>query len=90
MARFEEAVGVDMILVATRRHTDLGYDTTLPVTMEDMLPSLPPSGVGPQHIRSRRYALHVLSDERGRSHLQRWRFIKEAGADAVKLEGAPK
>ncbi|HHY39492.1 MAG TPA: 3-methyl-2-oxobutanoate hydroxymethyltransferase [Clostridia bacterium] len=38
IARLEEEAGVDMILVGDSvGNTDLGYDSTLPVTMDEML-----------------------------------------------------
>ena len=84
-----DAAGVDILLVGDSvGMVVLGYESTLPVTMEDML----------HHtravVRARPRALvvadmpylsyHVSPEDTVRNA---GRFIKEAGADAVKLEG---
>ncbi|MDD8019772.1 MAG: 3-methyl-2-oxobutanoate hydroxymethyltransferase [Acidobacteriota bacterium] len=90
MAKILDESGVDIILVGDSvGMAVLGYETTLPVTMEAMI----------HHTRAvaraRKRAMVVgdmpflsfhlsLSD----SILNAGRFIKEAGADAVKLEGS--
>jgi 3-methyl-2-oxobutanoate hydroxymethyltransferase len=88
-ARLLDAAGVDVILVGDSVGNNvLGYDSTLPVTMEEML----------HHTRAvtrgARRALVVadmpyLSYQTGRRDAIRnaGRFLKEAGAAAVKLEG---
>lgn len=84
-----EAGGVDCLLVGdSLGNVVLGYDSTLPVTMEDMLHHARAVG------RARRHALlvadmpwlsyHVGVDDAVRNAA---RFVREAGADAVKLEG---
>jgi 3-methyl-2-oxobutanoate hydroxymethyltransferase len=89
-ARLADAAGVDIILVGdSAAMTILGYDSTLPVTMDEML--MLTRAVG----RVVRRALVVADmpfgayqpgeDEALRNAI---RFVKEAGADAVKLEGA--
>ncbi len=89
-ARILDESGIDIILVGdSLGMAVLGYETTLPVTMEAMIHHT-------QAVtRARRRALVIgdmpflsfhlsLSD----SIFNAGRFIKEAGADAVKLEGA--
>jgi 3-methyl-2-oxobutanoate hydroxymethyltransferase len=89
-AKILDENGIDIILVGdSLGMAVLGYETTLPVTMEAMIHHT-------QAVtRARRRALVVgdmpflsfhlsLSD----SLFNAGRFIKEAGADAVKLEGA--
>ncbi len=91
-ARILDAVGVDILLVGDSvGNTVLGYDSTLPVTMEEML----------HHTRAvaraARRALVVgdmpyLSFQTGRRDAVRnaGRFLKEGGAAAVKIEGGRK
>jgi len=88
-ARALDAAGVDILLVGdSLAMVVLGYESTLPVTMEEML----------HHTRAvaraRTRALVVgdmpwMSYHAGISEAvtNAGRFIKEAGADAVKLEG---
>lgn len=88
-ARLVDEAGVDIILVGdSLGMTVLGYETTLPVTMMDMLHHT--AAV----VRGTRRALvvadmpflsfQVSEDEAVRNA---GRFIKEAGAQAVKIEG---
>jgi len=88
-ARLLDAAGVDLILVGDSVGNNvLGYDSTLPVSMDEML----------HHTRAVargvRRALVVadmpyLSYQTGRRDAIRnaGRFLKEAGAAAVKIEG---
>ena len=84
-----EAAGVDALLVGDSvGMVVLGYDSTLPVTMEDMLHHAKAVG------RRRKEALLVvdmpwLSYHVGPSAavLNAARFVREARADAVKIEG---
>ena len=86
-----EAAGVDCLLVGdSLGMVVLGHDSTLPVTMEDMLHHARAVG------RARTAALLVadmpwLSYHVGEADAVRnaARFVREAGADAVKLEGGP-
>lgn len=84
-----EAAGVDVILVGdSLANVLLGYETTLPVTMDEML----------HHVkavaRSTRQAL-VVADlpflayqaDQAEALRNAGRFLKEGGAQAVKLEG---
>jgi 3-methyl-2-oxobutanoate hydroxymethyltransferase len=88
-ARLLDAAGIDLLLVGDSVGNNvLGYDSTLPVTMEEML----------HHTRAvargTRHALVVgdmpyMSYQTGRRDALRnaGRFLKEAGAAAVKIEG---
>jgi 3-methyl-2-oxobutanoate hydroxymethyltransferase len=88
-ARLLDEAGVDILLVGdSLGMVVLGYDNTLPVTMEEML----------HHTRAvrrgARRALVVADMPYGSFHLSAEdtlrnavRFVKEAGAEAVKLEG---
>jgi 3-methyl-2-oxobutanoate hydroxymethyltransferase len=90
--RVAEAGGVDCLLVGdSLGNVILGYDTTLSVTMEEMLHHARAVG------RARTRALLVadmpwLSYHLGRKDAVRnaARFVREAHADAVKVEGGAK
>lgn len=87
-----EAAGVDALLVGdSLGMVELGYESTLPVTMDDMIHHAKAVG------RRRREALLVvdmpwLSFHLGAHEAVRnaARFVREAGADAVKIEGGRK
>jgi len=89
MALLEDRAGIEIILVGdSLGMTVLGYDNTVPVTMEEMI----------HHTkavtRGTKYAL-IIGDMPFMSYntserdaiLNAGRFMKEGGADAVKLEG---
>jgi len=89
MALLEDRAGIDIILVGDSvGMTVLGYQNTLPVTMDEMI----------HHTkavtRGAKYAL-IIGDMPFMSYntserdaiLNAGRFMKEGGADAVKLEG---
>lgn len=91
-ARLVDEAGIDLILVGdSLAQVVLGYDNTLPVTMEEML----------HHTRAVRRAVkrallvadmpyasyHLEAEDALRNAA---RFIKEAGAEAVKIEGGAK
>ena len=88
-AALVDACGVDMILVGdSLGMVVLGYDSTVPVTMEEMLHHCRAAG------RGRRRALLVgdmpfMSYQTGvrDAVVNAGRFLKEGGCDAVKLEG---
>ena len=88
-ARLLDAAGVDVILVGDSLGNNvLGYDSTLPVTMDEMLHHTKAV------VRGTRHALVVadmpyLSYHTGKRDAIRnaGRFLKEAGAAAVKIEG---
>lgn len=88
MARLLDRAGIDVLLVGdSLGMVVLGYDSTVPVTMEDML----------HHTRAARRGapgaflvtdlpfLSFTSPEQAIANAGR--LLKEAGADAVKLEG---
>jgi 3-methyl-2-oxobutanoate hydroxymethyltransferase len=88
-ARLVDEAGIDMILVGdSLAQVMLGYESTLPVTMDEML----------HHTRAVRRAVKsamVIADmPYGAYHTDEKegvqnavRFVKESGAEAVKLEG---
>ena len=91
-ARLVDEAGIDIILVGdSAAMVVLGYDNTLPVTMDEML----------HHTRAVRRATkraflvadmpyasyHVTTKE---ALTNAARFVKEAGAEAVKVEGGQK
>ncbi|MCP2605337.1 3-methyl-2-oxobutanoate hydroxymethyltransferase [Candidatus Aminicenantes bacterium AH-873-B07] len=90
ITKIVEEAGVDLILVGdSLGMVMLGYENTLPVSMEEMIHHTKAVA------RARRKALIVgdmpflsyhLNIEQGLSNA--FRFIKEGGADAVKIEGA--
>jgi 3-methyl-2-oxobutanoate hydroxymethyltransferase len=88
-ARLLDEAGVDVLLVGdSLAMVVLGYESTLPVTMEEML--LCTKAVR----RGTRHALLVADMPYGSYHSDpaeavrhAVRFVKEAGAEAVKLEG---
>ncbi len=89
-ARIVDAAGIDLLLVGdSLGMAVLGYDSTLPVTLEEML----------HHTRAVRRGVHrallVADMPFGTYHADEaeairnaTRFVKEAGAEAVKIEGA--
>ena len=91
-ARLVDQAGIDMILIGdSLAQVVLGYESTLPVTMDEML----------HHTRAVRRAVksalliadmpfasyHAGLEDGVRNAL---RFVKESGAEAVKLEGGSK
>jgi len=91
-ARLVDEAGIDMILVGdSLAQVVLGYDSTLPVTVDEML----------HHLRAvrraTRRALLIADLPFGSYHLGEdqaletsIRFVKEGGAEAVKIEGGKK
>jgi 3-methyl-2-oxobutanoate hydroxymethyltransferase len=88
-ARIVEAAGVDLVLVGdSAANNVLGYDDTIPITVDEllMLASAVRRGLRtPLLIGDLPFGSYEASDEQAiaTSH----RFVKEAGCDAVKLEG---
>jgi len=88
-AKMADEAGVDLILVGdTLGMVILGYDSTLPVTVEDMIHH------GRAAVRGAKHA-HVVVDMPFGSYQGGWkqamknatRIMKETGAGSVKLEG---
>jgi 3-methyl-2-oxobutanoate hydroxymethyltransferase len=88
-ARLVDEAGADMILVGdTLGMVVLGYDSTLPVTMEDMIHHTKAA------VRGSKHAL-VVGDMPFMSYQTGWqdamrnaaRFLQETGCGVVKLEG---
>jgi 3-methyl-2-oxobutanoate hydroxymethyltransferase len=89
-ARLADAAGVDMILVGdSAAMVVLGYDSTVPATMEEMLfltRAVTRGARRPLVVADMPFGSFQTSDEEAMHNAIR--FVKEAGADAVKLEGA--
>jgi len=91
-ARLVDEAGIEMILVGdSLAQVVLGYESTIPVSVEEML----------HHVRAVRravrralliadlpYGAYHLSEEQGLATAVR--FLKEGGAEAVKIEGGRK
>jgi 3-methyl-2-oxobutanoate hydroxymethyltransferase len=89
-ARFAEDAGIDVILVGdTAAMVVLGHSSTVPVTVEEML-FLTRTVTGavrrPIVVGDLPFGSYQVSDEQAVETAVR--FVKEAGADVVKLEGA--
>jgi 3-methyl-2-oxobutanoate hydroxymethyltransferase len=90
-ARFAEDAGIDMLLVGdTAAMVVLGHEgTTLPVTMDEMLfltRAVARAARRPIVIADMPFGSYQVSDEEALRNAIR--FVKEARADVVKLEGA--
>jgi 3-methyl-2-oxobutanoate hydroxymethyltransferase len=92
VAKIVDESGVDMILVGdSLGMVVLGYENTIPVTMEEMIHHTKPV------VRASKRALVVgdmpyfsFHSTQEESIANASRFLKEAGASAVKIEGASK
>ena len=88
-AKYEEKAGVDMILVGdSLGMVTLGYDTTYPVTMEDMIIHSKAVRRGAPDtfvVGDMPYMSYQASNEEAVRNAGR--FTKEALCDAIKLEG---
>jgi 3-methyl-2-oxobutanoate hydroxymethyltransferase len=89
-ARLADAAGVDLILVGDSAADNvLGYDSTVPVTVDELVVLVRAVARGAEHavvIADMPFGSFQVSDETALANAVR--FVKEAGADAVKLEGA--
>ncbi len=87
-AEVAEAAGVDVVLVGdSAANTVLGYSSTVPVSVEEMLMLAAAARRGlrtPLLVGDLPFGSYEASDEQAIRTAQR--FIKEAGCDAVKLE----
>ena len=88
-AQAAEAAGVDMILVGdSGGMVQLGYETTNPVTMDEMIilsTSVRRGAPNTFIVGDMPQGSYEVSDEEAVKNAIR--FVKEAGVDAVKLEG---
>ncbi|MDR3675240.1 MAG: 3-methyl-2-oxobutanoate hydroxymethyltransferase [Acidobacteriota bacterium] len=88
-ARLVDDAGIEMILVGdSLAQTVLGYDSTVPVTVDEMLHHLRAVRRGVQRallIADMPFGSYHVSDDQALTNAIR--FIKEGGAEAVKLEG---
>jgi 3-methyl-2-oxobutanoate hydroxymethyltransferase len=88
--KIADAAGIDVVLVGdSAAMTVLGNDSTVPATMDEMLMLTRAAARGaerPLVVADMPFGSFQVSDEDAvRNGV---RFVKEAGADAVKLEGA--
>jgi 3-methyl-2-oxobutanoate hydroxymethyltransferase len=88
--RLADQAGADLVLVGdSAAMTVLGHDSTVPATMEEMLiltRAVTRGGNRPLVIADMPFGSFQVSAENAVENAIR--FVKEAGADAVKLEGA--
>jgi 3-methyl-2-oxobutanoate hydroxymethyltransferase len=88
--RLADEAGADLILVGdSAAMTMLGHDSTVPASMEEMLMltrAVTRGARRPLVIADMPFGSFQVSDEAAVENAIR--FVKEAGADAVKLEGA--
>jgi 3-methyl-2-oxobutanoate hydroxymethyltransferase len=89
-ARFADGAGIDIVLVGdSAAMVVLGHDSTVPATMEEMLVltrAVTRGARRPIVVADMPFGSFQVSDEDALGNAIR--FVKEAGADAVKLEGA--
>jgi 3-methyl-2-oxobutanoate hydroxymethyltransferase len=89
-ARLADEAGLDLVLVGdSAAMTVLGHDSTVPATMDEMVMLTRAAARGAQRpllIADMPFGSFQVSDEDALRNAIR--FFKEAGADAVKLEGA--
>jgi 3-methyl-2-oxobutanoate hydroxymethyltransferase len=87
--RLADAAGVDIVLVGdSAAMTVLGHDSTVPATMDEMLMLTRAAARGarrPLVVADMPFGSFQISDEEAVANAVR--FIKDAGADAVKVEG---
>jgi 3-methyl-2-oxobutanoate hydroxymethyltransferase len=87
-AQVAEEAGVDVVLVGdSGAMTVLGYPSTVPVTLDELLMLAAATRRGlstPFLVGDMPFGSYEVSDEQAVANAQR--FVKEAGCDAVKLE----
>jgi 3-methyl-2-oxobutanoate hydroxymethyltransferase len=88
--RLADEAGVELVLVGdSAAMTVLGHDSTVPATMDEMLVltrAVTRASLRPLVVADMPFGSYQVSDEEAVRNAIR--FVKEAGADAVKLEGA--
>ena len=88
-ARILDGAGLDVILVGdSAANVVLGYDSTLPVTMEEMLMLTAAVARGTRRamvVADMPFMSYQVSPEQALANAGR--FVKEAGAEGVKVEG---
>jgi 3-methyl-2-oxobutanoate hydroxymethyltransferase len=88
--RLADEAGIDLILVGdSAAMTVLGHDSTVPATMEELLvltSAVTRGAARPLVVADLPFGSYQVSDEQALENAIR--FVKDAGADAVKLEGA--
>ncbi|MEH0108790.1 3-methyl-2-oxobutanoate hydroxymethyltransferase [Tersicoccus sp. MR15.9] len=88
-AQVAEAAGVDVVLVGdSGAMTVLGYESTVPVTVDEMIMlgrAVRRGMTRPLHVADLPFGSYEASDELAVTTAQR--FVKETGCDAVKIEG---
>jgi 3-methyl-2-oxobutanoate hydroxymethyltransferase len=88
--RLADQAGTDLVLVGdSAAMTVLGHDSTVPATIEEMLiltRAVTRGAKRPLVVADMPFGTFQVSDEDATRNAIR--FVKEAGADAVKLEGA--
>jgi 3-methyl-2-oxobutanoate hydroxymethyltransferase len=91
-ARLADEAGIDFVLVGDSLGSYfLGYDNTLPVSMEEMLHHTRAVKRGVRYamvVADMPFGSYQVSVEEGVKNATR--FVKEAGAEAVKIEGGEK
>jgi 3-methyl-2-oxobutanoate hydroxymethyltransferase len=88
--RLADAAGVDLVLVGdSAAMTVLGHDSTVPATVDELIVltrAVTRGATRPLVVADMPFGSFQVSDEEALRNAIR--FLKEAGADAVKLEGA--
>jgi 3-methyl-2-oxobutanoate hydroxymethyltransferase len=88
--RLADAAGVDLVLVGdSAAMTVLGHDSTVPATVDELIVltrAVTRGATRPLVVGDMPFGSFQVSDEEALRNAIR--FVKEAGADAVKLEGA--
>ena len=88
--RLADAAGIDVILVGdSAAMVVLGHDSTVPATVEEMLVltrAVTRGATRPLVVADMPFGSFQISDEEALANAIR--FVKEGGADAVKVEGA--
>jgi 3-methyl-2-oxobutanoate hydroxymethyltransferase len=91
-ARIADEVGIDFVLVGDSLGSYLlGYENTLPVTLEEMLHHTRAVRRGVRYalvVADMPFGTYQVSFEEGVKNASR--FLKESGAEAVKIEGGEK